>query len=125
MTYRFELPLQIRSEWGMNSVYSGEHWGARKRQAAQVHMLVRAAIRKQCSGAQIFGEPVTIRIRYNSRLDIDNHGYVSKLIIDGMKGILIKDDDRRYVKELIQQFHHEDTRKVFVEVWDGAGEWIR
>lgn len=125
MTYRFELPLQIRSEWGMNRVYAGDHWSVRKRQATQVHMLVRTAIRKQCSGAQIFVEPVTIRIRYNSRLDIDNHGYVSKLIIDGMKGVLIKDDDQHYVKELIQQFHHEDNRKVYVEVWDGAGEWIR
>lgn len=125
MTYRFELPMQIRSEWGMNRVYSGDHWSVRKRQATQVHLMVRSAIWKQCSSVRLFEKPVTIRILYRSRLDIDNHGYVSKLIIDGMKGVLIKDDDKRYVRELIQSFHNGDKNKVIVEVWDEDGEWIR
>lgn len=125
MTVRFELPLHVNFEWGMNRVYSGDHWSIRKQQAAQVHILVKAAIRKQCRNVPVFGSPVTVRIRYNSRLDIDNHGYITKLIIDGMKGLLIKDDDKRYVRELIQCFHTLDKQKIIVEVWDEKGEWFR
>lgn len=116
MTVRFTIDLQPNSEWGMNRVYSGEHWGQRKRQAQQVHLLVKAAIRKQHRNVQMFREPVCVAIWYNSRLDIDNHGYLAKLIIDGMKGVLIKDDDRRYVKELCQGFYAGNTQCIIVEV---------
>lgn len=118
MKVKFELPLRIKSEWGMNRVYSGDHWSVRKHQASHIHLLVRSSIHKQCGKVKVFSEPVHIRIMYNSRLDIDNHGYISKLIIDGMKGVLLKDDDRRYVQELIQCFHGDNNQTVYVEVWD-------
>lgn len=117
MTVRFELNgLAPNSEWGMNRVYAGEHWGARKRQAQVVHMLVKSSIRAKYRHVELFEKPVRVRILYNSRLDIDNHGYLSKLFIDGMKGLLIEDDDRRYVRELVQGFHNGDRRKIIVEV---------
>ena len=116
MKIRFAIDLAPNSEWGMNRVYSGSHWSIRKRQAAEVHALVKAAIRKQNRNVRKFSEPVTICIWYNSRLDIDNHGYLAKLIIDGMKGTLIEDDDRRYVKELYQGFYGGDKKKIIVEV---------
>lgn len=116
MKVRFTIDLQPNSEWGMNRVYSGAHWSIRKRQAAEVHALVKAAIRKQNRNVRKFSEPVTVCIWYNSRLDIDNHGYLAKLIIDGMKGVLIEDDDRRYVKELYQGFYSGDKKKIIVEV---------
>lgn len=119
---RFELMLSPTSSWGMNSVYAGKHWSARKQQASQVHLMVRAAIRKQCRNAKPAERPVTVSIWYNSRLDIDNHGYLAKLIIDGMKGVLIQDDDRRYVRELHQYFHEKDKRLIFVEVDEIDGE---
>lgn len=59
-----------------------------------------------------------IRIRCNNRLDIDNHSYLAKLIIDGMKGLLIEDDDRRFVKSLRQEFHNENRNFIFVEVYE-------
>ena len=116
MKIRFTIDLAPNSEWGMNRVYSGAHWSVRKRQAAEVHALVKAAIRKQNRNVRKFSESVTVCIWYNSRLDIDNHGYLAKLIIDGMKGVLIEDDDRRYVKELYQGFYGGDKKKIIVEV---------
>ena len=116
MTVRYTIDLTPTSEWGMNKIYSGKHWNERKQQAQQVHLLVRASIRKQHKSVRLFREPVAIRIWYNSRLDIDNHGFLSKMIIDGMKGVLIQDDDRRYVKELVQGFHSWDRNKIIVEV---------
>lgn len=116
MTVRFCIDLAPNSNWGMNKIYAGTHWNDRKEQAQQVHLLVRAAIRKQNRSVRIFKHPVRVRIRYNSRLDIDNHGYLAKLIIDGMKGVLIEDDDRRYVKELYQGFYGGDKKKIVVEV---------
>lgn len=116
MRVRFTVDLAPNSNWGMNKIYAGTHWDERKQQAQQVHLLVRAAIRKQNRSVRIFKHPVRVRIRYNSRLDIDNHGYLAKLIIDGMKGILIEDDDRRYVKALDQGFHAGDRRQILVEV---------
>ena len=81
-----------------------------------MHLLVRAAIRKQNRSVRIFREPVSVSIWYNSRLDIDNHGYLAKLIIDGIKGVLIEDDDRRYVRELYQGFYGGDRKMIIVEV---------
>lgn len=116
MTVRFMLDIMPNSSWGLNKIYSGSHWNDRKKQAQTVHMLVRSAIRKQVRGVQMFRVPVSISIWYNSRLDIDNHGYIAKMIIDGMKGILIQDDDRRFVRELYQGFYGGDSKKIIVEV---------
>ncbi len=116
--FRFVVELAPNAEWGMNRVYAGKHWSVRKSQAAQVHLMVRAAIRKQCRNVRPFQNPVAVCIRYNSRLDIDNHGYLAKLIIDGMKGLLIEDDDRRFVKSLRQEFHSENRNFIFVEVYE-------
>lgn len=117
-TFRFCIPLQVRSkEFGMNELYSqSKHWSERKRQAQQIHMLVKSQIRKADRNAKPFDKPVVVTIWYNTRLDIDNHGYLAKLIIDGMKGILIRDDDRKNVKGIRQYFHGYDKGRIYVEV---------
>lgn len=111
-------PRNVNSEWSMNRVYSGAHWTARNSQAKYMHTLVRKSIKKLHVPVMPFKKPVSIDIKYNSRLDIDNHGYLSKLIIDGMKGILILDDNRSYVKKLTQSFHDENKNLIFVSVSD-------
>lgn len=117
MTVKFTLDLAPNAKWGLNAVYSSsKHWSDRKAQAQQVHLLVKAAIRKQNRSVRMFRVPVNVRIRYNSRLDIDNHGYLAKLIIDGMKGVLIEDDDRKHVKSLTQEFHAGARELILVEV---------
>ena len=44
-------------------------------------------------------------MRFNDRLDIDNHGAVAKMVIDGMKGWVWPDDSRRYIRALTQEFY--------------------
>lgn len=102
----------------MNKIYAGNSWHKRKAQAAEIHELVRYAILNQVKPTRTFQKPVRIYISYNSRLDIDNHGYLSKLIIDGMKHLLIDEDSRKYVKELTQSFHEKAQNLVFVVVTD-------
>lgn len=89
MTVRFTLELEPNSKWGMNSIYAGKHWSERKKQAQEVHLLVRAAIRKQNRSAHIFREPVSVSIWYNSR---------------------------RYVMSLYQGFYGGDRKMIIVEV---------
>ncbi len=112
----FVIDMAVNGKWSLNKIYSGLHKSVRAKQAQTVHWLVRSAIASQCKPVRIFTNPVMVHIRYNSRLDIDNHGYLSKLIVDGMKGILIQDDTRRYVTGLTQTFHSMYVNKIYVEV---------
>ena len=106
---RFVLPLKVTGEYGMNRIYAGVHWSKRKKQAEEIHALVRCELYRQKIPRKAFENPVEIIFKYNSRLDISNHGYLSKLIEDALKGYLIVDDSRKYVRRFVQEF------------WDGDG----
>lgn len=103
------LPLKVTGEYGMNKLYAGVHWAKRKKQADEIHALVRYELYRQRIPRKAFENPVEIIFKYNSRLDISNHGYLSKLIEDALKGYLIVDDSRKYVRRFVQEF------------WDGDG----
>lgn len=120
--FTFWIPLKVRgSEWGLNEIYSqAKFWAVRKRQAEQMHMIVKAAIRKKDRNVKPFKKPVIITIWYDSRLDIDNHGYLAKLLIDGMKGVLIEDDNRKHVRGLCQ-FFHDDGDVIYFKVEESRG----
>ena len=90
----FQLPIKITSNFSLNSVYSGEHWAKRKSRASYIHNLVYQEMKRQKVQKKVCTRPVMIEILYNGNLDIDNHGYLSKLVIDGMKGYLIQEDNR-------------------------------
>lgn len=112
----FVLDFEVKSKWGLNSIYSGKHWKNRKKEAVQVHDAVFWTLKYLKIKKELFQKPVVISIKYNSKLDIDNHGYISKMIVDGLKGYLIQDDTRKFVKELRQSFW--DDIGVLVEVWE-------
>lgn len=97
----------------MNAIYSGKHWTKRKASADYFHSLIQSEMRRQLP-KHIHQKPVCITFYFNSKLDIDNHGYIVKCLIDGMKGYLIQDDTRKYVIGLVQRFHEGD--KIIVEV---------
>ena len=111
----FTMDFKVTSEYGMNKLYSGVHWTVRKRQADFIHSLVQTALHINKVPKKLFLKPVKVTIYYNSKLDIDNHSYLSKLIIDGLKGYLIQDDKRKYLVELDQQFYDEEGILVEVE----------
>jgi hypothetical protein len=112
----FIVPLKVNAQYGLNKIYSGTHWNNRKKVAEEIHELVFYSLKQQKIPRCLFVNPVGICISYNSKLDCDNHGYLTKMIIDALKGYLIEDDDRKHVKEIRQRFH--SGRDVVVEVWE-------
>ncbi|MDW5300738.1 MAG: hypothetical protein SA378_11490 [Sedimentibacter sp.] len=113
---KFTVDLKVNGNYGMNKIYSGKHWSKRNADAEEIHDLVYYSMMQQNVPPVIFKKPVVIQMNYNSNLDIDNHGYLTKMIVDGLKGYLIKDDKRKYVNEIRQKFH--DGKDVIVEIWE-------
>ncbi len=105
---------QWTKNYGMNAYYAGKHWSIRKRDADFWHQLVRSCLDGQEVRRTPFKKPVIISFWFNDRLDCSNHGVMIKMIEDGMKGRLIQDDSRKYVKGIECYFHDEDYIKVEV-----------
>jgi hypothetical protein len=105
-----------QSKWsknfGMNAYYAGKHWSIRKRDAEFWHMLVRSCMNGQEVRRIPFKRPVVITFRWNDRLDIDNHAVMGKMIVDAMKGRIIEDDNRRWLRGVCHYFHDEDYISV-------------
>ncbi len=113
---RFTIDLKVTGEYGLNKIYSGVHWTKRKKQAEEIHELVYYSMMQQNVPPILFKKPVRIDISYNSRLDCDNHGYLTKLIVDGMKDYILINDNKKYVKEIRQKFWGEEG--ILVEIWE-------
>ena len=63
---------------------------------------------------RLFDTKISIEFFWNSRLDLDNHGYAAKLIIDGLKGYLIKDDNRKYISKITHHFWRGKGVKIII-----------
>ena len=98
------LPLKVDSKLSLNSIYSGKKWYTRQNQANKIHELVRNELINQRVPRKLFENPARIEFYWNSLLDLDNHGYIAKLIIDGIKGYLIYDDSKKYVREIYHAY---------------------
>lgn len=100
--------------YGLNSIYAGKHWAKRREDAAYWHTITQTAmLRGGIAKAPCAGQ-VEICFHWNDRLDLDNHSYMGKMIVDAMKGYLIPEDDRRYVGRIVHCWHDEDY--ILVEV---------
>jgi len=100
--------------YGLNAIYSSKFWAKRSKDKDYWHQLVKAELMRQKVFCKPYDNPVSISFWWNDRLDIDNHAYMGKLITDGMKGYLIYNDDRRFVKEVRHKFYDGDC--ITVEV---------
>lgn len=114
MKFVIQYPPSLKG-YSLNDIYSGKHWAKRKKDSEYWHLLVHSALNKQGIKKQIFQNPVSITFSWNDRLDIDNHAYIGKMIVDALKGYLIADDTRKYYKKLTHQFHSEKIIKVEVK----------
>ncbi len=101
-------------EYGMNSYYAGKHWSIRKRDAEYWHLLTRSAMNKQEVRLRPFEKPVILTFYFNDRLDCSNHAMFIKMIEDGMKGRLITDDSKKFVKGIECYFH--DKEYILIEI---------
>ena len=109
------LPIRVTAkDYGFNAVYAGKHWGKRNADAARIHEKVWAELLAQKIPRKPMKSPVVLEFYYNSRLDCSNHGYLTKLIEDGLKGWVIEDDDRKHVKGIYQGFWKGEGVKVRV-----------
>lgn len=104
--------------YGLNAYYAGKHWAVRKKDAEHWHLLTREAIYHSNKHPQVFDKPVEIIAYFNDNLDCSNHASELKMIEDGLKGILIVDDNKNYVKGISMYFHGENYIKVVVKEVD-------
>lgn len=102
-------------QYGLNSIYAGKHWTKRKADKDYWRLLVKSELTKQKINKNIFKNPVIITFYWRDGLDIDNHAYMTKLIIDSLKGHLLVDDDKRYVIGIIHKFHTDNNILVEIE----------
>lgn len=94
-------------QYGLNAYYSGKMWAVRKKDAEYWHALTRHAILR-AGKPVMFDSPVVIEAYFNDNLDCSNHAAELKMIEDAMKGLIIADDNRKYVKGVAMYFHDED-----------------
>ena len=100
--------------FGANAYYSGKHWAQRKQDADYWHAMVKACMDRQGLRKRPFDRPVIVTFAWNDRLDLDNHSIMGKYILDAMKGRLLQDDSRRWVKEIRHCWHEGDYIRVEV-----------
>lgn len=101
--------------FGLNAYYAGKHWNERKRDAEELHMIARAAMRRAGIKQKIIENPVKLTFMFDDGLDCSNHAIIVKTVEDAMKGWIIKDDSRKYVKSITMMFHEENCIRVIVE----------
>lgn len=98
--FAFEIPFIPDKKWSLNAIYSGIHWAKRKKQKKFIKKIVQLSLNSK--NLREFSVPVSIKMQFNSRLDVSNHGYLFKMIEDCIVEFgIIKDDSDKFVKESV------------------------
>lgn len=100
--------------YGLNAIYAGKHWSKRSEDSEYWHYLVKQTMREHGIPKRMFDKPVEINFWWDDGLDCSNHAYMGKMIEDAMRGYILKDDRRKYVKRISHAFH--DCGYIGVEV---------
>lgn len=100
--------------FGLNAYWSGKYYRARAQDAKDIHSLTILAIKKARIKKEPFDGPVSILFEWDDNLDCSNHGALGKMIEDSIKGWIIKDDSKRWVKEITHRFWDGDKIRVTV-----------
>ena len=69
----------------------------------------KAHIRKQ-----FVKGPVEVIFRWNDGLDVDNHAVMGKAFLDAMKGYILPDDNREWVRKVSHEFWENESIQVEV-----------
>lgn len=108
----FLIPFNVTSAYSLNTMSKAGVANTKKKkeiEEAAVYAMMTAGIK-----CRQIKKPVEIKISYDSQLDIDNHGYINKAIIDALKDYLLSDDNKNHVVRLITEFW--DGRDIKVEI---------
>ena len=98
-----------------NAYYAGKHWAVRKKDADYWHNMVRACMDRQGVRKRPFEKPVEILLFWNDRLDVDTLSIMGKMIVDAMKGRLLQNDSKKWVRSVTHTFHDRGDF-IWVEV---------
>lgn len=101
--------------FGLNAYYAGKPWPARKRDAQELHAITWAALKRAKIKKEPLKVPVKLKFLFDDGLDCSNHAVIVKAVEDAMKGWVIEDDSRKYVKSITTMFHQENCIRVIVQ----------
>ena len=96
------------SQYGTNAYYAGKHWAVRKKDSEFWHWLVKAAT----ANIKPVKSPVELCFLWDDGIDVDNHSIMGKMITDALKGKVIPDDNRRYLKAVRHGFNEDNVIRV-------------
>lgn len=120
----FEIPYppgKGKREWnqrfGLNAYYAGKHYAQRKKDAEELHWLAVACMKRARIRKEIIRDPVEIRFFWDDGLDVDNHAVIGKAVVDAMKGYLLPEDNRRWVKKVSHEFWEGKKIRVEIHPW--------
>lgn len=114
MTFTIPYPPGKRGKadfcrrFGLNAYYAGKPWPARKRDADELHFMALAAMQKAKLPKKLLDHPVKVKFYWDDGLDVDNHAVIGKCVVDAMKGYILHDDRRKWL------------RGVSHEMWGGG-----
>lgn len=101
--------------FGLNAYMGRKNYYARMKDVNDIHNLVYYCLKKDHVKKEIFKTPVEINFYWNDRQDCDNHSALGKMIVDALKGYLIKDDGPKYFQKVSHEFWKGKTIKVVVK----------
>lgn len=98
--------------FGLNAYYSGKHWAQRQKDADHLHALTLLALRKSGVPKTLLECPVEVRFYHDDGLDVDNHAVIGKAVVDALKGYLLPNDNRRWLRKVSHEFWPGGAIKV-------------
>lgn len=106
--------------YSLNAYWRGKPYYERAEDARFWHALTRTAMDAAHCRKHPFENPVEIVIFWDDALDVDNHAAMGKMIVDAIKGRVIKDDSRKWLKRLAHDWNEDGIIRVEVrEVENG------
>lgn len=122
-TVKFTLPYpptkRGKAAWNkrfsLNAYWAGKHYRQRAQDARDIHSLTILALRQGRVKKEPFRGPVRIVYEWDDNCDCSNHAALGKMIEDALKGWVIQDDSRRWVKEVTHKFWDCHAIRVTVE----------
>jgi hypothetical protein len=103
--------------YGLNAYYAGKCWQTRKRDAEALHLIAQAAMRRAGVRRELVKGPVAVRFLWDDGLDCDNHAVLGKAFLDAMKGWVLPDDNRRWVRQVTHEMWDGGCMRVEVRPW--------
>ncbi len=103
------------SRYSLNAYMGRKNHYARVKDVNEIHDLVFYCLKKDHVKKAIFNTPVEINFYWQDGLDIDNHSALGKMIVDALKGYIIKNDSPKYFKKVSHEFWDGNTIKVVVK----------